>query len=180
MRTTATDAAVAHANLMPLLFLLQKLCFQVYTRMSTLPKTNPIHDEIQKVNRQHKHHKSPLHHLSLTFTVHPKDIEEIWAPHHPLKWNPDIDIVIDRNKEDASSMQMRQKKRYKFSQMGQDTMGELEQQQSSEGLEEMTRFFTSTLEAIRSIWYIMVNRLEWCKERSYYGERATCTQCTWV
>ncbi|KIM55134.1 hypothetical protein SCLCIDRAFT_56683, partial [Scleroderma citrinum Foug A] len=101
MRTTATDAAVAHANLMPLPFLLWKLCFQAYARMSTLPKTNPIHDEIRKANRQRKRHKSPLHHLTLTFPIHPKDTEEIRAPCHPPKWTPDIDIVIDGNKEDA-------------------------------------------------------------------------------
>ena len=48
MRTTATDVAVTHANLMPLPFLLRKLCFRAYTRMTTLPKSHPIHDKIGK------------------------------------------------------------------------------------------------------------------------------------
>ena len=69
--------------------------------MTTLPKSNPIHNKIRKANQQRKHHKSPLHHLALTFPIHPKDTEEIRAPCHPPKWNPDIEVIIDGNKEEA-------------------------------------------------------------------------------
>ena len=101
MRTTATDAAVAHANLTPTPFLLRKLCFQAYARMTTLPSSNPIHKEVRSANRHCKRHKSPLHHLALTFLLHPKDTEEITAPCHSPKWNPNVAIVIDGVKEEA-------------------------------------------------------------------------------
>ena len=47
MRTTATDAAVAHTNLTPMPFTLHKICHRTYLRMTTLPASNPIHPEIR-------------------------------------------------------------------------------------------------------------------------------------
>ena len=46
MRTTATDVTIAHANLMPIPYTLQKICFHAYLCMCTLPASNPIHKEI--------------------------------------------------------------------------------------------------------------------------------------
>ena len=43
MRMTATDAAVAHANLTPMPFTLHKICHHAYLHMTTLPASNPIH-----------------------------------------------------------------------------------------------------------------------------------------
>ena len=102
MCTMAMDVAVIHANLTPTPFLLQKLCFQAYARMTTLPSTNPIHKEIHSANCHRKHHKSPLHHLALSFPLHPKETEEIVAPCHSPKWNPNVKIIIDADKEDAT------------------------------------------------------------------------------
>ena len=87
--------------LAPTPFLLRKLCFQVYARMTTLPSSNPIYKEVRSTNRHRKCHKSPLHHLALTFPLHPKDTEEITAPCHSPKWNSNVAIVIDGEKEEA-------------------------------------------------------------------------------
>ena len=101
MRTTTMDTAVAHANLLPIPFQLQHLCFRVYARMCTLPARNPIYKEIQSAAQQCKRHRSPLHHLARLFPIHPKNIEEIRAPHHPPEWTPATDIHINGRKEDV-------------------------------------------------------------------------------
>ncbi|KIM50629.1 hypothetical protein SCLCIDRAFT_60635, partial [Scleroderma citrinum Foug A] len=101
MKTTTTDAAVAHANLLPISSQLKRLCFRAYACMCTLPKCNPIHKEIQSTAHQCKQHKSPLHHIAQLFPLHPKHVEEIKAPHHPPEWTPVTDIHIDGKKEDA-------------------------------------------------------------------------------
>ena len=54
MKTTATDTAVAHTNLLPIPFQFQCLCFRAYTRMCTLPIQNPIYKEVRSAARQHK------------------------------------------------------------------------------------------------------------------------------
>ena len=162
MRTTVMDVAVTHTNLMPLPFLLWKLCCQAYARMTTLLRSNPIHNGICKANWQCKHHKSLLHHLALTFPIHPKDIEEIWAPCHPPKWKPNIDVVIDGNKEDAVKCANEAKRKFRFLWMVQDIMGASEWWQFLEGLEELTRLYATTLAVKRSTQYTMVNKLVWC------------------
>ena len=101
MKTTATDTAVTHTNLLPIPFQLQRLCFRAYARMCTLPIWNPIYKEVQSAACQCKRHKSPLHHLAQLFPIHPKNVEEIRAPRHPPEWIPAMDIHIDGRKEDA-------------------------------------------------------------------------------
>ena len=103
MSTTATDAAVALANLTPTLPLLRKVCLRAYLRMSTLPPSNPIHKEIRQAARQRKRHKSPLHFLAKAFVVHPKTVEEILPLCHPPNWTPKTKITIADNKEDATT-----------------------------------------------------------------------------
>ena len=103
MNTTATDAAVAHANLTPTLPLLRKICMRAFLRMTTLPPTNPIHKEIRQAARQRKKHKSPLHFLAKAFNIHPKTVEEIRPLRHPPNWIPRTRITIADNKEDATT-----------------------------------------------------------------------------
>ena len=100
MRTTATDAAVAHANLTPMPFILQKVCHHAYLCMTTLPPSNPINQEIQKAACQRLQHKSPLHFLAKTFRIHPKLTEEILPFCHSPKWIPNVSMLIaDKNEE---------------------------------------------------------------------------------
>ena len=103
MSTTATDAAVAHANLTPTLPLLRKICLRAYLRMTTLPPTNPIYKEIRQAARQRKKHKSPLHFLAKTFNIHPKTVEDIRPSRHPPNWIPKTRVTIADNKEDATT-----------------------------------------------------------------------------
>jgi len=101
MRTTATDAAVAHADLTPMPFTLQKVCHWAYLRMTTLPPSNPIHQEVCLAAHQRKHHKSPLHFLVKVFGTHPKVMEEILPLQHSPKWEPSVSTLIADSKEDA-------------------------------------------------------------------------------
>jgi len=101
MRTTATDAAVAHADLTPMPFMLQTVCHRAYLRMTTLPPSNPIHREIRLAARQRKRHKSPLHFLVKAFGTHPKITEEILPLRHSPKWEPCVSTLIADSKEDA-------------------------------------------------------------------------------
>ena len=101
MRTTATDAAVAHANLTPMPFILHKICHRAYLRMTTLPASNPIHREIRLAARQRKRHKSPLHFLVKAFGTHPKTTEEILPLRHSPKWTPNVTTFIADQKEEA-------------------------------------------------------------------------------
>ena len=101
MRTTATDAAVAHANLTPMPFTLHKICHCAYLRMTTLPASNPIHQEIRLAARQRKRHKSPLHFLVKAFGTHPKSTEAILPLRHSPKWSPNVTTFIAGEKEEA-------------------------------------------------------------------------------
>ena len=101
MRTTATDAAVVHANLTPMPFLLHKICHRAYLHMTTLPASNPIHREIHLAACQRSRHKSPLHFLVKTFGTHPKSTEEILPLHHSPKWTPNVTTLIADKKEEA-------------------------------------------------------------------------------
>ena len=101
MRMTATDAAVAHANLTPMPFLLHKICHCVYLCMTTLPASNPIHREICLAAHQRSRHKSPLHFLVKTFSTHPKSTEEILPLRHSPKWTPNVTTLIADKKEEA-------------------------------------------------------------------------------
>ena len=102
MRTTTTDVTVAHANLMPIPYTLQKICFHAYLRMCTLPVSNPIHKEIRLATRQRHCHKSPLHFLVKAFGIHPKSTEEIKPLCHSPKWTPNVNFYITGNEEDTT------------------------------------------------------------------------------
>ncbi|KIM61084.1 hypothetical protein SCLCIDRAFT_26221 [Scleroderma citrinum Foug A] len=77
MRTTATDTAVAHANLTPMPFTLHK------------------------ISHQRNRHKSPLHFLVKAFGTHPKNTEEILPLRRSPKWTPNVTTLIADKKEDA-------------------------------------------------------------------------------
>ena len=96
---TTTDAAVVHANLTPMSFTLHKICDRAYLHMTTLPTSNPIHQEIHLAAHQRKCHKSPLHFLVKAFSTHPKSTEEILPLRHSPKWTPNVTTLIADKKE---------------------------------------------------------------------------------
>ena len=102
MSTTSTELTVAHANITPLPFLIRRICFRSYARMSTLPSANPIYKAIRLASRLRKRHRSPLHHLAAAFSsVRPKAVEEIKALRYSPKWKPLTSITIDEDTDDA-------------------------------------------------------------------------------
>lgn len=78
MRTTPTDSLEAHANLLPISLLLQKLCHRAATRLATLPQSHPLHSRIKWIARHDvKRHRSSIHNLLHSFRIYPENIETI-------------------------------------------------------------------------------------------------------
>ncbi len=50
MKTTATDAAEVHANLLPFLLLISKICLQAVLQYTTLPTSHPLAKIIQRAS----------------------------------------------------------------------------------------------------------------------------------
>src|SRR5882672_7793782 len=64
LRTTATDALDAHANLLPMDLLLHKICHRAAIRMASLPHTHLISALFRVwARRRVKSHRSLLHEL---------------------------------------------------------------------------------------------------------------------
>jgi hypothetical protein len=87
LRTTATDALNAHANLLPAALTVRKWCHLAMTRMATLPEGHPLYKPIKrKSTGKTKRHKSPIHYLARWFKMDVNKVEKIpAAAQHPLK-----------------------------------------------------------------------------------------------
>lgn len=79
MRSTATDTLDAHANLLPIGLLFQKVCHHAALRLATLPTRHPLHKHLKHIVKHHnvKRHRSSLHNLLATFKAFPEDIETL-------------------------------------------------------------------------------------------------------
>jgi ribonuclease HI len=78
MRTSPTDSLEAHANLLPIPILMQKICHCATVRLASLPQTHPLHRKLCWIaNHNVRHHRSSLHNLLHTFRVFPNNIETI-------------------------------------------------------------------------------------------------------
>ena len=76
--TTATDAAEAHAKLIPLAQRAQTLCHRAVLRLAAHPPSHPIHPLIHRATKCNvKHHRSSLHNLISSFHIAPSKIETI-------------------------------------------------------------------------------------------------------
>jgi len=78
MRTSPTDSIEAHANLLPIPILMQKICQRATVRLATLPQTHPLHKKLRWVeNHNVRRHRSSLHNLLHTFRIFPSNMETI-------------------------------------------------------------------------------------------------------
>lgn len=78
MCTTPTDSLEAHANLLPIPLLMQKLCHRATVRLATLPQTHPLHRRLQWIAKHNvQSHRSSLHNLLHSFRIFPADVETI-------------------------------------------------------------------------------------------------------
>ena len=81
MRSTASDTLDAHANLLPMDLLLEKICFRGLMRACTLPDTHPLHDRIRDYsNNPARAQPTPLQNLLKIFNIAPEFIETITPP----------------------------------------------------------------------------------------------------
>jgi hypothetical protein len=64
MATTPGDLLDAHADLLPIPLLIDKLLHQVVLRFATLPPTHPLYKAVENAAKHHvKRHPTPLHYL---------------------------------------------------------------------------------------------------------------------
>jgi ribonuclease HI len=86
MRTTTTDILEAHANILPLHLLIDKIRMRALMRLATLPNTHPLQPHLIRAHgKRPKRHLTPLHHHLASFsTVNPKAMETI----HPICKDP--------------------------------------------------------------------------------------------
>src|ERR1700723_3573891 len=96
LRSTATDTADLHANILPIDLLLNKICHRAVLRMATLPPHHPLHKLLRTCAKRYvKRHRSPLHHLTHVFKIVPDDIETLVVTRrHPRVGNP-FQVHID-------------------------------------------------------------------------------------
>ena len=79
MRTTASDILEAHAFLLPIPLLLQKVCQRAALRLASLPQGHPLYKHLTHIVKHIgiKRHRSSLHNLLKTFRAFPDDVETI-------------------------------------------------------------------------------------------------------
>lgn len=105
LRTTATDILDAHANLLPIPQLIEKICSKSAIRIATLPSTHPVAQEAKKASRRLlKRNNSPLHFLMHAFPFHSSSLETI-SFIHPFSSpysTPKLRYIIPQDKEAAA------------------------------------------------------------------------------
>jgi ribonuclease HI len=97
MRSTATDVLDAHANLMPVPVLIDKVRAQAALRLATLPESHPLAKHVQRAaTRRVKRHPAPLHGLMHDFGIRPRDIETVDHARADEGWKPKFKTKIGR------------------------------------------------------------------------------------
>jgi len=78
LRTTPTDSLDAHANILPVKLMMEKVCHRAVVRTCTLPHTHPLQEVIQGyAARTLRKQPPPLYNLLCIFNIEPGDMETI-------------------------------------------------------------------------------------------------------
>lgn len=105
LRTTAGNTLDAHANILPVDLLLNKVLFRAATQLCSLPDTHPLHDTLRlAARRKIKQHRSPIHHLLYLSRLKPGSIETIKAVRRQPDYTPSFDRYICNTKDDVFTM----------------------------------------------------------------------------
>lgn len=95
LRTTATNVAEIHANIMPLAKLISQRNQRAALRIATKKEQDPIHKLLKEVARRgRKKNKTPIHEMVKAYGIGPKVVEEINVSIHSPKWLPTHKISI--------------------------------------------------------------------------------------
>jgi ribonuclease HI len=106
LRTTATDAIEAHANILPFHLILDSFRHRGLLRLATIPESNPIHYHVRRAAKVRvKRHQSPLHRLlNLYVHINPDRTEKIQAVRYSPGWKANLEIHIPDSKEEAKRL----------------------------------------------------------------------------
>lgn len=100
MSTTPTELLDMYANLLPVTHLVDKLRFGAALRLSTVPRTHPLHDAVANT-RHRRTHPTSLDELMAEFPYRPEQMEKIEAVRKKPGWKSSMAVVIPSSKEAA-------------------------------------------------------------------------------
>ena len=100
LSTTAGDILDAHAYILPIDLLFNKLLFRSTLRLCSLPKSHLLQPLICKVAR-HKveRHFSPIHNLIQFVHINPREVEVIDPVRRSPSYEPTFDLIIPPSKD---------------------------------------------------------------------------------
>ena len=102
LSTTAGDILDAHAYVLPIDLLFNKLLFRSTLRLCSLPKSHPLQPLVHKVaKRKVKRHLSPIHNLIQFACINPREIEVIDPVRRSPGYAPTFDLIIPPSKDAA-------------------------------------------------------------------------------
>ena len=102
LSTTAGDILNAHAYVLPINLLFNKLLFRSALRLCLLPKSHPLQPLVHKVARcKVKSHLSPIHNLIQFTHINPREIEVIDPVRRSPSYVPMFDLIIPPSKDAA-------------------------------------------------------------------------------
>jgi ribonuclease HI len=105
LSTTPTDVLDAYANLLPIEHQISKARFQAGLRLSTRPKSHPLHNAVRDARAYRKAHPTPIHDLVEDFHLWPHKMEEIEAVRQPATWRSSMAVIVPSSKEEAARME---------------------------------------------------------------------------
>ena len=105
LRSTATDTADLHANILPIDLLLNKVCHRAALRMAALPFNHPLHKPLRTCAKRFiKRHRSPMHLLMHIFNIVPDDIETIIVTRRHPRIGNCFTVRVAENRDDSIAL----------------------------------------------------------------------------
>jgi hypothetical protein len=102
LRTTANDTLNAHANILLIDLMLEKICYRGLVHVCTLPETHPLHDIVRNYSDNPTHKQpTPLQNLIRVFNITPGLIETISPPMRPPTHQNTFITEMAANREDS-------------------------------------------------------------------------------
>ncbi|KAJ6469851.1 hypothetical protein C8R45DRAFT_765675, partial [Mycena sanguinolenta] len=114
LSTTPTDVLDAHANLLPVRFLVERTRHRAALHLATLPATHPLHRNVADAARKPvKEYRTPLHDLAAEFGIRPTTMEKIAAVRFEPEWSLALTVSIRNSKDEAEEEEKKDKARWK-------------------------------------------------------------------
>ena len=113
MASSPADALDAHANLLPVSLLIDKVLQRAALRFATLPPTHPLYEGVKNASLRHvKRHPTPLHYLMNNYAgLKPHLFETIAAVRMAPTWTPNLAVRVAATKEIAKDEDSKERAR---------------------------------------------------------------------